>query len=151
MNMYLWAKKWGIPDEAIGELRSIAGLKNTVSNEGATTETGVQKRERLNAPRCGGLLWRNNVGACEDVRGNHIRYGLANDSRQMNQKIKSSDLIGITPVIITPDHMGMQLGVFTAIECKHPGWVWKGDDHEQAQWAFGQLVLSHGGMFRFAN
>jgi len=31
----------------------------------------------------------------------------------------SSDLIGLTPVKITPDHVGRQLAVFTAVEVKN--------------------------------
>lgn len=31
-----------------------------------------------------------------------------------------SDLFGWTPTLITPQHVGLQLAVFTAIECKAP-------------------------------
>lgn len=33
----------------------------------------------------------------------------------------SSDLIGITPIIVRPDHVGQKLGIFTALEVKAPG------------------------------
>ncbi len=52
---------------------------------------------------------------------------MANDSAQLNAVFKSSDLIGITPVVIEPQDIGRAVGVFTAIECKdgngrvHPG------------------------------
>ena len=31
-----------------------------------------------------------------------------------------TDLLGWTPTLITPQHVGMQLAVFTAVECKAP-------------------------------
>ena len=44
----------------------------------------VQAAVRLEAARMGILLFRNNVGALIDVRGIPVRYGLANESTQIN-------------------------------------------------------------------
>ena len=63
-----------------------------------TTESNVTAAIRLEAAQAGHLLWRNNVGACVDTRGRYIRYGLANESKAVNANIKSSDLVGITPM-----------------------------------------------------
>lgn len=116
------------------------------------SESAIQQRVRLEAARRGMQLWRNNVGACVDQNGRHIRYGLANESAAMNDIIKSSDLIGIMPVFITPEMVGTVLGVFTAIECKHEGWkLTPGDKRGQAQAAFHDLVRSVGGKAWFAN
>lgn len=116
------------------------------------SESAIQQRVRLEAARRGWLLWRNNVGACVDQNGRHIRYGLANESAAMNETIKSSDLIGIQPLFITPDMVGTIVGVFTAIECKHEGWVLTaGDKRGQAQTAFHDLVRSVGGIAYFNN
>ena len=82
------------------------------------SETVVQQQARLKLARIGSQMWRNNVGACVDDAGRLVRYGLANESSQMNRCIKSSDLIGITPVVVTPDMVGKTIGVFTALECK---------------------------------
>lgn len=112
-------------------------------------ESELTKRVRLQYASMGCLLWRNNVGACEDKTGRIIRYGLANESSQMNAQIKSSDLIGISPVIITYDMVGMKLGQFMAIECKRPGWKWSGTEREIAQNRFHDLVRAHGGYAGF--
>lgn len=87
-----------------------------------TTETPVQQQTRLEHAKIG-PIFRNNVGACEDQTGRQIRYGLGNDSAQMNRVIKSSDLIGITPTLILPHMVGYYLGVFTAYEVKRSGWT----------------------------
>lgn len=113
-------------------------------------EAAVQQRVQLEVARHGGLIYRNNVGACVDETGRMIRYGLANDSAQMNKVIKSSDLIGAVPVLIGPQHIGMTLGVFTALEVKKPGWhLTPGDQRAQAQLKFLELVRSVGGIASF--
>ena len=85
------------------------------------SERAVQQRCMLEVANAGGMIWRNNVGAYVDEHGNMVRYGLNNQSAQQNRAAASSDLIGITPVVIRPDHVGRTLGVFTAIECKREG------------------------------
>jgi len=112
-------------------------------------EAELTKLIRLQYANMGCLLWRNNVGACEDKDGRIIRYGLANESKQMNHEIKSSDLIGIHPVIITQEMVGMLIGQFMALECKRPGWKYTGTDREVAQDKFHQLVRSKGGYASF--
>jgi len=116
-------------------------------------EEAVQQSIRLDAADFNSYLWRNNVGALPDHRGVPVRYGLANDSAKLNKEIKSSDLIGITPVIIQSQHVGMMLGVFTAVEVKHPGWNHgkKLTEHEQAQLNYINLVRQAGGFAGFAN
>ena len=56
-------------------------------------------------------LFRNNVGALKDQRGQLVTYGLCTGS---------SDLIGLRRVTVTPDMVGRQLAVFTALEVKRP-------------------------------
>lgn len=113
-------------------------------------ESAVQQRTRLELARLGALVYRNNVGACEDKQGRIIRYGLCNESAQMNRALKSSDLIGVTPVLIQPHHVGRTLGVFTAIECKHSDWhMTPSDARAQAQQRFIDLIRSVGGIGGF--
>ena len=147
-ELLAWASKWGIPPAALTELFDHPVTSTPLAG---MSEAAVQQRVELAASKQGARLWRNNVGACEDQNGNHIRYGLANRSSQQNKHIKSSDLIGITPVRVVPSMVGGILGVFTAIECKHGGWNYKGDDHEQAQDRFLKLVQSLGGIAKFEN
>lgn len=115
------------------------------------SEAAVEDRIRLRAPRLGGLLWRNNSGAFRDDTGRLIRYGLANDSAKLNKEIKSSDLIGILPVLIRPEHVGRLLGLFVACEVKREGWTHRPNDaREKAQAKFIRLVVERGGLGLFA-
>lgn len=97
-------------------------------------------------------LMRNNVGACMTDEGRLIRYGLMNESAKQNDKFKSSDYIGITPVRCFVDNLGLvTLGVFTAIEMKETGWKFSQNDKRAvAQSAFHDIVRSYGGFAGFA-
>jgi len=152
MNLYKWAIKWGIPFDALNDLRHEFGLINTdPSPLAGQSEAAVQNRIRLEASRLGCRIWRNNVGATQDENGNFIRYGLCNDSKQMNKQIKSCDLVGIRPVTITNDHVGSVIGQFIAREVKTGDWKYSGSGHEEAQLRFLELVASLGGDAAFAN
>ena len=107
-----------------------------------TSETVVQQQTRLEHCRLtNGQNWRNNSGACTDDTGRLIRYGLGNDSAQLNAQIKSSDLIGITPTLITPGMVGYSLCVFTAYEITPSGWTLRpGDKRGLAQARFHDIV-----------
>ena len=114
-------------------------------------ESTVQSDVRLAASYQGCTIWRNNTGAYQDEFGRQIRYGLCNDSKELNRRIKSSDLVGITPVVITPAHVGRFLGVFTAIEVKEEGWTQTpGDKRAEAQAQFHKIVKDVGGFAGFA-
>lgn len=149
MILHQWAIKHNIPLHAVEELKQLMGFDPLPIDEKATTETGVLKRERLAIAQEGGLLWRNNVGACMDSKGNYILYGLAHDSQAMNKNIKSSDGIGIKPVLITQAHVGSTIGQFVAREAKKPGWVFTGTARENAQLKFIELVIARGGDAKF--
>lgn len=148
--LQFWAERYGISQAALIDLCMILGADAPDTNPSAlrlTSEAGVQQQVRLEAARQGRWLLRNNSGACEDKDGRQIRYGLANESKQMNEKIKSSDLVGITPVTC---RCGWRYGVFTGLECKPPGWhLTPGDKRGQAQLTFIQKVISLGGIARF--
>ena len=101
-------------------------------------EHELQMAIRAEATEKGILLFRNNVGVCV-VDGRYIRFGLANDSKQLNQNLKSSDLIGIRPIIITPDHVGLMLGQFVAREVKLT------TRRNQGQTNFINLINNNGG------
>lgn len=145
MTLFDWAARWGMPQLAIDELQQLISVDKLTSPSDLVSEVGASKRVRLNYAAAGALMYRNNVGACVDERGNHIRYGLANESRQMNKRIKSSDLIGIQPVIITQAMVGYKIGQFVAREVKKPGWHYTGNERERAQLKFIDLILSRGG------
>lgn len=114
------------------------------------SEAEIQQEIRLESWRRGTPLLRNNSGATLDATGRMIRYGLGNDSSKINKRFKSSDLIGIWPVIVTQAMVGEKHGLFFAVEVKTPG-ASRNDERARAQGAFGDWVKSHGGVFTFAS
>lgn len=151
MHLHQWALKHNVTLDALKELTDIVlpPLEPPPSN--VTTEAGVQNLVRLEASQIGATLWRNNVGALQDERGVPLRYGLANDSAQMNKVFKSSDLIGIKPVKITINMVGLTIGQFVAREVKAPSWSYRANNHEKAQRAFIDFVNGKGGDACFVN
>lgn len=109
------------------------------------SEAEVSNLARYAVQSEGGRLWRNNVGAAQDSKGNFFRYGLANDSKRMNDVLKSGDLIGIRPVKITSDMVGQTIGQFVSREIKKPKWTYRATNREKAQLAWALLIRSLGG------
>lgn len=153
-NLIEWAARWGLPIECVRDLQITLGtytpaLPADDPNEGKS-EAWVQSAVRLEASRKGLYLFRNNVGALKDERGRLVRYGLANDSKQTNENLKSGDLIGWRPVLIQPHHVGHIIAQFLSREIKEAGWQYTGADREPAQLGWSNLVNAHGGDAAFA-
>lgn len=140
-----WAAKYDISQQAITELLAIFRCLPVVVPQATGSEAAVQAQVRLEAARKGVRLWRNNVGVLPDARGVPVRYGLANDSKRLNEACKSGDLIGWRQVLITPAMVGQSIAQFVSRECKRPGWKFKGDAHELAQLKWAQAVVADGG------
>jgi len=104
---------------------------------------------RVAAARRGAWLMRNNSGAGKLASGNFVRFGLGNESERINEVCKSSDLIGIEPVVITADMVGRTIGRFVAREVKPPGWRYTGTKREAAQKAFIDKINELGGNAQF--
>lgn len=146
-----WQRKHGITADALADLVAIVGL-DVEPSEDATGEHKVQDDARLLASQMGWRLFRNNKGVLPDPKtGRWIRFGLCNDTPALGERLRSSDLIGIRPVVITPDMVGSTIGQFVAREIKKAGWKYKGTEHEEAQLRFGELVIGLGGDFKFWN
>lgn len=146
--VYQWAVRHGVTLAALNELQALFGMHgghDLPPEVKGTSEAAVQAAVRLEAARKGVRLFRNNVGALIDSRGVPVRYGLANESKGVNQSIKSADLIGWRPLLIEQHHVGQCVAIFVSRECKKVGWRYTGDDHEQAQLAWAQLVTAGGG------
>ena len=88
-------------------------------------ESTVQKLVWLRASAAGARLFRNNVGLF--VAWEAVQTALKTGSLSALRRLRpircglikgSSDLIGWTPVTITPEHVGQTLAVFTALEIK---------------------------------
>lgn len=152
MQLEHWAVKNGVTLEALLELKQLFNQPGSDVFSGMG-EGAVQSRIRLEAANKGVILWRNNVGAYSEKNppSPGTRWGLANDSKQMNVKTKSSDLIGIHPVLITPAHVGFTIGQFVAREVKKGDWTYKGTAREKAQLNYLNIVSSYGGDAAFAN
>lgn len=154
MTIHDWARRWHIQPAALNELMRLFGVFDPLGvpegEQGGATEAANQNNLRLNMSKAGGRLWRNNVGAGYMRDGSFIRWGLANDSKAMNEKIKSSDLIGLRPVLIRPEHVGTLIGQFVAREVKPEGWIYRATARERAQLAFKILVSSLGGDAKFS-
>lgn len=133
-----WAAAHGIPPAALADLTARLTLSEHPAAEAGRSEAAVQADIRLAASQRGDLvLWRNNVGAYEDGKGNFIRYGLNNDTSAQNKRMASADLIGIH----------RPSGRFVSIEVKKPGWKHSdASERDRAQAAWAATVAAMGGV-----
>jgi hypothetical protein len=104
------------------------------------TEYSIQNAIRADAARHRVYLFRNNSGVLYNPDGTPVRFGLGNDSKRINDKLKSSDLIGFD------SH-----GRFISVECKPSDWRGARTDHERAQLAWINLVRQNNGIAGFAS
>ena len=145
-----WAQRWNIPAAALIELRQFT-LPTTVPGVDRS-ESAVKSRVRLAASYKGIYVWRNNCGVAFNAQGQPVRFGLANDSARVGETVKSGDLIGIRPRIITVADVGHLIGQFVSWEIKRSDWTFDPNDaRESAQFAWATLVNSLGGEGRFIN
>jgi hypothetical protein len=86
------------------------------------SEKNIQSMIMLTATKNGCTCWRNNTG--NGVLGQVVKqdggsFLIANGRRvQFGLCVGSSDLIGIRPTVILPEHVGKTMGIFTALEVK---------------------------------
>lgn len=115
-------------------------------------ESEVQQEVQIAGPEYHCILMRNNVGAFTDATGRNVRFGLGNISKNHSDQMKSSDLIGIKSIVITPDMVGKMIGVLTAIEVKKEGFVYNSlDKRQRAQNNFIEWVKLRGGIAGFVS
>lgn len=147
-----WAQRHGISGSALSDLVDVLAGNDyspPLVTDSAASESRQQSLVRLEAPKHGFWLTRNNVGALLDDRGVPVRYGLANESKGQNAIIKSGDLIGFRKRVIVNADVGTVIAQFASFECKHAGWVYRGDKHEQAQARWRDFINIHGGHAAF--
>lgn len=120
------------------------------SSEGELASHVVMEARRLY--NC--TLQRNNSGALPSPSGRPVRFGLGNTSPKHWETFRSPDYIGPTVITVTPEMVGKQVAVFTAIETKKPDWVpaKSGEKYkdEKAQANYLSWVKSIGGFAGFA-
>lgn len=153
MDIFEWADKHGVTDSALAELHAVfaEGSISTDSTHANMSEGGVQSRVRLGMSKLGMATWRNNVGGFKADNGQFVRYGLCNDTKQLNEAFKSADLIGIRPVMITQEWVGHVIGQFVSIEVKEGDWAYSGKGREAAQVRWMELVNRYGGYAKIIN
>ena len=146
-----WAAQY--PQAAVALL---AVLTAPIPPGGTGSEARAQQDVRLSVAQQGGYAFRNNVGAtksrCPDCGAPQsvLRFGLANDSTALNKRIKSSDLILAIPRTVTQAMVGSTMAQFGAVECKRPGWTYKGTEREAGQAAWLALIARAGGYATFS-
>ena len=116
-------------------------------------ESTVQQELQIEAKTYDCNLMRNNCGMLKTEDGRVVRFGLGNVSKQHQDKIASSDLIGFTRLLITPEMVGHVVAVFTAVECKEEKWNHdkKLNKRETAQLNFINWIQMNGGFAGFAS
>lgn len=148
-----WALQWGVPYAALRDLEMrfrMHAEAPPATDAPPGSEAAAQSRVRLEASRKGFTFWRNNVGAMHTADGQFVRFGLANDSEQMNKRIKSGDLIACRPTMIEPYMVGHTFGLFVSREIKRPGWTFTGTPREVAQQRWNEYIVGLGGDACFA-
>jgi hypothetical protein len=141
MSLHDWAIKWRVSLDCLQDLQRTLGLQcpplPETHRDAGKSEAYATSRMLLEASRKGVRLWRNNVGVLTNAEtGRPVRFGLANESKRLNETIKSSDYIGWRAVSITPQHVGTIIGQAVLREVKAPGWNYTGTPRETAQLAF---------------
>lgn len=156
MSMIDWEKRHPV---AAAELRALLGAVPwpVVPKKGdGRSEAWAQQQVRMSVAEQGAMAWRNNVGATPakcphcGTKQQPIRYGLANDSSELNEVIKSHDLILAIPRKIQHSDVGKVIAQFGSIETKRPGWVYSGTPEEQGQLAWATLISQLGGFTAFS-
>ena len=146
-----WAARNAVSPAAIYELRQILiGAPSDPAAAPGDSEGAVQSAVRVAASAAGWRVFRNNIGAGRLENGSYVRWGLANDSAALNASVKSGDLIGCRPVMITVQHVGQVIGQFVSLECKHAGWNYCDTERERAQLKWIEIITALGGHARFS-
>lgn len=121
----------------------------------ATPEQVAQQNVNARACEWHMKVFRNNSGALLDQDGRPVRFGLGNISKKFNKEFKSGDLVGVFPIVVTPDMVGHTLGIFVNLECKPLGFKVKAaypvKSREYGQNNFNNLILQRGGIAGFAS
>ena len=105
-------------------------------------------------------MFRNNSGMFMNDNGAPVYFGLGNTAEKRNGKKisdirKSSDEIGYTKVLITPEMVGHELAIFTSIEYKAKGFiikkVYNEKSREAKQLVWLDMTKKAGGIGGFAS
>ena len=121
----------------------------------STPEQKAAQEARLRASQWKCRLLKNNSGVAYDSNGRPVFFGLGNegnkddDGKHPHQRIRTSDGIGYTMVTITPEMVGKQVPIFTAIDYKKSDFIKKvsypkGTREHGQQHFFNQVIDANG-------
>ena len=100
-------------------------------------------------------LFKNNTGVAYTQDGRPVFFGLGNEGTKDDESIRTPDDVGWTTIVITPEMVGKEIAVFTAIDSKKAGFRVKSDytkgTREYGQNKFFKLVKKYGGIAGFAS
>ena len=102
------------------------------------SEAEIQAAIMLSVP-INARLFRNQVGTYQLPDGRTISSGMGKST---------SDLVGFTSVVVTPEMVGLPVAIFTVCEVKKPGYA--RSERVKNQQRFIDLVVSWGGRGRIA-
>lgn len=146
-----WGLNWGVSQNALLDLKMRMGMTGQLAigerdhqGQAHRSEAYVDSLLMLEAGEKDVMLFRNNSGAFQDKNGRWIRFGLANESKSMSERIKSPDRVGFRKRLITQAMVGSVLGQAVFRECKEPGWQYTGVGREVPQATFLNLAASYG-------
>lgn len=156
MTLFEWARKHRVSPEALRELCEtclhVGPAPVGFPDGNDVSEGSAQKDIRLAAARTASLplgrqtyLFRNNRGAGKLTNGAFVRWGLANDSKPLGDRIKSGDLIGWEQLAIGPEHVGSIIARFLSVEVKRRDWKFAATLEECAQVQWASIVNAQGG------
>lgn len=151
--LYDWFNRHDVSDAARAEFVQLFGFTPETPVElNGKNEAYVQSTVRLAAPTAAMTLFRNNVGALKDERGVPLRFGLGNDTAQLNKVFKTGDLVGFQSGWFR-DYETLEpvkVAVFAMAECKKAGWRHcPTNQHEISQLRAINMVNTAGGIACF--
>jgi len=120
-----------------------------------TPETTAKRLVLLRAGQYRARLFKNNTGVAYTKDSRPVFFGLGNDGTKNDESIRTPDDVGWTTITVTPEMVGKEIAVFTAIDSKKAGFRVKSDytkgTREYGQNKFFELVKKSGGIAGFAS
>lgn len=120
-----------------------------------TPEAKAKEKVLLRANQWGCRMFKNNSGVAYTQNDRPVFFGLGNEGKKSDGDIRTPDDVGWTKVTITPEMVGKQVAVFTAIDSKKLGFTVKSNynpkSREYGQNKFFEIVKNAGGIAGFAS
>lgn len=120
-----------------------------------TPETTAKRQVLLRAGQWKSKLFKNNTGVAYTKDNRPVFFGLGNEGKKNDDSIRTPDDVGWTKITVTPDMVGKEIAIFTAIDSKKLGFRVKSNypkgTREYGQNLFFDKVKTDGGIAGFAS